>query len=169
MATVGSPTDSFENVRTPASARQRAGERVDRNLGARDAHAAQARRPLARADGEQVAAEARVCAGVNATATASAAVSQMPDGTSSPRPFCAVRSRSFSHVAGASSRRSPDSPLAAPRTSSIVPSVTMNGTTRSCVTSTPFSAPQAAPAATRTKRRDERAARARIRDAAAAP
>ena len=53
----------------------------------------------------------------------------------------------FSHVSGASSRRSPASPLAPPRTSSIVPSVMMNGTTRRPVTRTPFITPHAAPAA----------------------
>ena len=85
---------------------------------------------------------------VSATTTASAAVIQMPDGSSSPLPSCAVRSRSFSHVIGASIRRSSARPFAAPRTSSIVPSVTMNGTTRSRVISRPLIAPHSAPAAT---------------------
>ena len=53
---------------------------------------------------------------------------------------------SFSQVVGASSRRSPDRPLAVPRTSSIMPSVTMNGTTRRRVMSRPLTRPQIAPA-----------------------
>ena len=72
---------------------------------------------------------------------------QMPDGSSRPLPSRTVRSRPFSHVIGASSRRSSASPFAAPRTSSIVPSVMMNGTTRRPVTSTPLIRPHAAPAA----------------------
>ena len=67
---------------------------------------------------------------------------QMPDGTSvSPR---VTRSRSFSQVVGASIRRSSPRPFAAPRMTSIVPSVTMNGTTRSWVINTPLISPQSA-------------------------
>ncbi len=66
----------------------------------------------------------------------------MPDGRNvSPR---VTRSRSFNHVAGASIRRSSPSPFAAPRITSIVPSVTINGTTRSCVISTPLMRPHRA-------------------------
>ena len=86
---------------------------------------------------------------MKATTSASTAVIQMPGGQQQPRRRPArVRSRSFSHVAGASMRRSSARPLAAPRTSSIVPSVTMNGTTWSRVISRPLSAPHSAPAAT---------------------
>ena len=73
-----------------------------------------------------MAAKSRSCR-VIATSTARSATSQMPAGTMKPRPGSSVRSRSFSHVAGASSRRSPDSPFAVPRTSSIIPRVTMKG------------------------------------------
>ena len=72
---------------------------------------------------------------------------QMPVGSQNPLPSRTVRSRLFSHVTGASIRRSSARPLAAPRTRSIVPSVTMNGTTRSWVTSRPLTTPHTAPAA----------------------
>ena len=72
---------------------------------------------------------------------------QMPHGSSTPLPSRTVRSMLFSQVSGASSRRSSARPLAPPRTSSIVPSVMMNGTTRRPVMSTPFINPHTAPAA----------------------
>ena len=69
---------------------------------------------------------------------------QMPAGRpTAPR---AVRSRSFSQVIGASMRRSSASPFAAPRTISIVPSVTMKGTTLSRVMRTPLMKPHRAAA-----------------------
>src|SRR5437773_1994416 len=55
---------------------------------------------------------------------------QIPEGSRMPPPRACVRSRSFSQVTGASIRRSSARPFAAPRTSSIIPRVTMNGTTR---------------------------------------
>ena len=87
----------------------------------------------------------RVYRSVNATSTASTTVIQMPVGSHSPLPSRAVRSRLFSQVTGASIRRSSARPFAAPRTRSIVPSVTMNGTTRSWVTSSPLTRPQSGP------------------------
>ena len=71
-------------------------------------------------------------------------------------PSRAVRSRSFSQVIGASIRRSSARPFAAPRTSSIVPSVTMNGTTRRRVIRSPLTAPHIAAAATRAESRNGR-------------
>ena len=65
----------------------------------------------------------------------------MPHGSSRPLPSRTVRSSPLSQVIGASSRRSSARPFAAPRTSSIVPSVMMNGTTRRPVMSTPFISP----------------------------
>ncbi len=73
---------------------------------------------------------------------------QMPHGSSRPLPSRTVRSSPLSQVIGASIRRSSARPFAAPRTSSMVPSVMMNGTTRRPVISTPFTSPHAAPAAT---------------------
>ncbi len=74
---------------------------------------------------------------------------QTPAGTSIQRwsgPSDA--STSFNQVSGASIFCSRESPLAAPRTTSMVPSVTMNGTTRSRVTRAPFASPQSAHTAT---------------------
>ena len=59
-----------------------------------------------------------------------------------------ARSRSFSHVCGASMRRSSAKPFAAPRTRIIVPSVTMKGTTRRPVTRRPLTTPHSAAATT---------------------
>ena len=70
----------------------------------------------------------------------------MPIGTPNPAPPRAVRSSSLSHVSGASTRRSSAMPFAAPRTSSIVPSVTMKGTTFRRVISRPLTRPQTAAA-----------------------
>ena len=53
--------------------------------------------------------------------------SQMPVGSESDP--ADDRNRLFNHVIGASTRRSSAAPFASPRTISIVPSVTMNGTT----------------------------------------
>ncbi len=74
-ATVGSPTESFENCSTPGHADQRA-DRVDDDLRPRDRHAAQPRRALVRADGEHVPAEARVA---QHAATTSAEHEDEPD------------------------------------------------------------------------------------------
>ena len=138
----------------PASA---ARQRVDRPACVRSiAHAAQPRRPLVRSDGEQVPAEPRVAQRERDDDRERDASSRCPTAAASPRPSCAVRSRSFSQVIGASIRRSSASPFAAPRTSSIVPSVTMNGTTRSRVMSRPLIAPHSAPAATRAERGRQR-------------
>ena len=121
------------------------------------AHAAQARRALVRADREQVAAEARVAQGQRddqrrARRSARCRTAAAARGRSAPS--AADRSATSS---APRCRRSSDSPLAAPRTSSIVPSVTMNGTTRSCVISTPLTS--AADRAARRRRRARRRAR----------
>ena len=73
----------------------------------------------------------------------------------------AMRSRSFSQVIGASTRRSSARPFAAPRTISIVPSVTMKGTTRSRVIRTPLTRPQSAPPRRRRRARRRPARRHR--------
>ena len=70
----------------------------------------------------------------------------MPEG--SDQALAPDRSRLFSQVIGASTRRSSATPFAIPRTISIVPSVTMKGTTRRRVMSSPLTSPQAAAAAT---------------------
>ena len=126
--------------------RERAGNRIHRDLAPLDADAAQPRRALVRADGEQVAAEARV---LQRDRDQNSEQDDDPDphGSSRPLPSRTVRSMLFSQVIGASSRRSSASPLAPPRTSSMVPSVMMNGTTRRPVMSTPFISPHTAPAA----------------------
>ena len=129
-ATVGSPTDNFENSITPASAASAAESVYTANLhqSIRTPHnrAVRSLDPMANRCRPN-----RVYRSVSAMAIASAAAIQMADGSSRPRPSRTVLTRSFSHVIGASIRRSSASPFAAPRTSSIVPSVTMNGTTRS--------------------------------------
>ena len=80
--------------------------------------------------------------------------SQMPDGSENDP--ADDRNRLFNHVIGASTRRSSAAPFASPRTISIVPSVTMNGTTWRRVMRRPFTRPQAAAAATPLKPRDGR-------------
>ena len=126
---------------------EEAAQDVDRQLDPGDRDAAEARGLLVRADGEDVAAEARVEQQAP-TAKASRNSSQTPGGKSIQSRAAGRRARSsLSQEAGASIFWSWARPLATPRTTSIVPSVTMKGTTRRRVTSRPLSAPQATPAA----------------------
>src|SRR6516162_4067785 len=145
--TVGSPTDSCENSSTPArpaSAPEIAyTPHLHQLMRTPHNRAVRSFDPMANRCRPK-----RVYRRVSATSTATITVIQIPPGRISPLPSCAVRSRLFSHVIGASTRRSSARPFAAPRASSIVPSVTMNGTTRSCVIKRPFTAPQAAAAPT---------------------
>ncbi len=112
------------------AAGQGRGRGVDRDLPPLYGHTAQARRPLVRADGEELAPESRV-----AQSTADDHerqrndYHQIPSGATLPLPTWVVRSRSLSHVIGASTLCSSARPFAAPRTRSIIPRVTMKGTT----------------------------------------
>ena len=124
---------------------KRRGDRVDGDFRALDRHAAEPRRPLIGTNGEEMTAESRV---LKHDRDGERENRNKPDaaGYKNPRPGSSVRSKSFSQVAGASRRRSPERPFAVPRTSNIMPSVTMKGTTLSLVMRRPLMSPQTAPA-----------------------
>ena len=150
MAPVGIADRQPRELHQAGDAGEQAAQHVDRQLHARDGDAAQARRLLVRADGEHVAPEARV---QQQRAHGGGEQEQQPHAGREHHPLtrrstCGRRaSSSLSHDLGASIFWSRATPLATPRTSSIVPSVTMNGTTLSRVTRKPLSAPQPTPAA----------------------
>ena len=110
-----------------------------RRTGARPARSSRRRTRAARGACRAAARPRRRPAGT--AATRRAGTPSTPDAAGSRA------SSSLSQEVGASIFWSCASPLATPRTTSMVPRVTMNGTTLSRVTSAPLSAPQPTPAA----------------------
>ena len=155
IESVGSPTVSVENSRTPASPASAPAMRVDEDLHARDVDAADERRGLVAADGVHVAAEARVAKDDARRATATATASHTPGGTSgqpADGASSASRPRGSQSIFCSFAR-----PFAAPRRMLIAPSVTMNGAMRRRATSAPHATPLAVAAPTPASTASERA------------